>query len=181
MELAQRLRYTYDDYRRWQGDWELIDGFPVAMAPGPFGVHQFIAGLLYERLKVALAECPIIGPNCYLYPELDWIVDDYTVVRPDLSLICKKVLEHNTTPPRLIAEIVSPASRQIDEQVKFELYAKEGVPLYILVLPHLQKVRVFALRDGVYEKVDEGSEKVIFDIDGCVVELDVRSFWEILR
>ena len=36
MELAQRLRYTYDDYRRWEGDWELIGGFGVAQAPGAF-------------------------------------------------------------------------------------------------------------------------------------------------
>ena len=25
--------YTYEDYRQWKGDWELIDGVPFAMAP----------------------------------------------------------------------------------------------------------------------------------------------------
>ena len=27
--------YTYDDYVKWEGDWELIDGRPLAMAPAP--------------------------------------------------------------------------------------------------------------------------------------------------
>jgi len=28
-------KYTYEDYKRWKGDWELIEGFPFAMAPLP--------------------------------------------------------------------------------------------------------------------------------------------------
>jgi hypothetical protein len=36
MELVQWLQCSYDDYRRWEGDWELIEGFGVAMVPGAF-------------------------------------------------------------------------------------------------------------------------------------------------
>ena len=35
-------KYTYEDYRHWEGDWELIDGIPQAMAPSPALKHQFI-------------------------------------------------------------------------------------------------------------------------------------------
>ncbi len=32
--LAQLIEYyTYDDYKEWDGDWELIDGVAYAMAP----------------------------------------------------------------------------------------------------------------------------------------------------
>ena len=31
--------YTYDDYKNWQGDWELIRGVPYAMAPSPLKTH----------------------------------------------------------------------------------------------------------------------------------------------
>ena len=30
--------YTYEDYKRWEGDWELIDGVPLAMAPSPISI-----------------------------------------------------------------------------------------------------------------------------------------------
>ncbi|MEO1923214.1 MAG: Uma2 family endonuclease, partial [Nautiliaceae bacterium] len=28
--------YTVKDYEQWEGDWELIEGRPYAMAPAPF-------------------------------------------------------------------------------------------------------------------------------------------------
>lgn len=37
MELSDQLfkqeRYTYEDYLLWKGNWELVNGFPYAMAP----------------------------------------------------------------------------------------------------------------------------------------------------
>ena len=43
--------YTYEDYKLWEGDWELIRGFPVAMAPSPVILHQYIASMfVYELL-----------------------------------------------------------------------------------------------------------------------------------
>ncbi len=35
--------YTYDDWVKWEGQWELIDGFPYAMSPMPVPEHQRIA------------------------------------------------------------------------------------------------------------------------------------------
>ena len=36
--------YTYDDYIKWEGDWELIDGIAYAMAPSPLKTHQNLLG-----------------------------------------------------------------------------------------------------------------------------------------
>jgi len=33
------VNYTYDDYKQWQGDWELIAGIPLAMSPAPTRKH----------------------------------------------------------------------------------------------------------------------------------------------
>jgi hypothetical protein len=33
-------RYTYEDYKLWEGDWELIKGYPYAMSPSPKRKHQ---------------------------------------------------------------------------------------------------------------------------------------------
>ncbi|MFO0943736.1 MAG: hypothetical protein U0930_23620 [Pirellulales bacterium] len=32
--------YTIEDYRQWQGDWELWDGVAIAMIPSSFGKQQ---------------------------------------------------------------------------------------------------------------------------------------------
>lgn len=36
--------YTYEDYRQWERQWELIDGIPFAMSPAPTPRHQLIVG-----------------------------------------------------------------------------------------------------------------------------------------
>ena len=36
-------RYTIEDYRLWEGNWELIEGILFAMTPSPVGKHQKVA------------------------------------------------------------------------------------------------------------------------------------------
>ncbi|MBU1668674.1 hypothetical protein KKC13_09655 [bacterium] len=38
--------YTYDDYCLWEGNWELISGVPLAMAPAPMINHQIIPKII---------------------------------------------------------------------------------------------------------------------------------------
>ncbi len=49
--------YTYNDYAQWKGDWELIGGEAVAMAPSQMVTHQAIAAqFIFEMLK-EIDEC----------------------------------------------------------------------------------------------------------------------------
>jgi len=56
MSVATILNYTYDDYKNWDGDWELIDGIPVSMAPTSMKIHQKIASELFFYLKQNIQE-----------------------------------------------------------------------------------------------------------------------------
>lgn len=80
-------QYTYSDYQKWEGDWELIDGVPFAMSPSASGEHQFVAFEITNSLGSQLksSQCKA---QCYLYYELDWIVSDDTVLRPDILIVC---------------------------------------------------------------------------------------------
>ncbi len=118
-------RYLYEDYRHWQGDWELIDGYPFAMAPSPYGKHQKLMGRLLHLFSSELEEC-----TCEIYPELDWIINESNVVRPDLAIYCEDIEKYPTTMPKIIIEIISSSTVQKDETIKFELYEKEGVEYY---------------------------------------------------
>jgi len=85
MSVAEILNYTYKDYEMWEGEWELIDGMPVSMAPAPARIHQSIASELFYYLKQALdEECQA----CEVLYEVDWKISNNTILRPDIIFTC---------------------------------------------------------------------------------------------
>jgi Uma2 family endonuclease len=98
--------YRIEDYRRWQGDWELIQGIPLAMSPSPGVRHQRVARRLLRQLDEALDDCP----RCEAFHGIDVELSDDTVTRPDVIVICfEPDGDRITRAPALIAEVVSPA------------------------------------------------------------------------
>jgi Uma2 family endonuclease len=177
MNLAEVFKYTIKDYELWEGDWELIDGYPIAMAPSPFGSHQGIMSDLIFILKNNFNKCK---NNCYVYAELDWIINDFNVVRPDISVICKKIRKHLKEIPDMVIEIVSESSVKQDEIVKFNLYKNEGVKIYMIVSIPTKKIRVFKLKDSEYIKIADSEDFVSFDFYDCKIEIDAKKLWEYL-
>ena len=45
------IHYTYDDYKLWEGNWELINGIAVAMSPAPVRKHQGLAVEILYNLR----------------------------------------------------------------------------------------------------------------------------------
>ncbi len=173
MSLAYKYRphYTVEDYLRWQGDWELIEGIPYAMA-SPRPINQYLLNELGAFLRNVFLqkECSI----CKVYVELDWYVSFDTVIRPDLMVLCGEIPERVESPPQMVVEIVSPSSRQMDEGLKFELCEMQGVKYFVLVYPDERFVKVFELIEGKYtEKVDRR-----FIFEKCQVEIN---FEEVFR
>ncbi|RUM42210.1 MAG: Uma2 family endonuclease [Desulfurobacterium sp.] len=174
MGLAEKFlpRYTFEDYKKWKGDWELIEGIPYAMAPSPLGIHQQVLMEIGRQILNQVKKCKY---PCYVYPELDWIVDEETVLRPDLMVICKKVEKYLKETPEVVFEIVSKSTAQKDEQLKFLIYEREKVNFYVLVYPDLKKLRIFFLRNGKFEKVYERDEGTFeFELkNGCKFFLEI--------
>ncbi|RTZ70817.1 MAG: Uma2 family endonuclease [Aquificaceae bacterium] len=168
-------RYTVQDYQRWKGDWELIEGIPYALAPSPFGIHQRVSLSLARLIEEQLEECP---KRCYAYQELDWIIDEHTVVRPDLIVVCKRIEKHLKTTPSVVFEIVSQSTAFKDEEVKFKLYEREGVSYYALVYPDLRKMRVFLLKVSKFEKVFDGEEESFVFQTECPFEVNLKELWK---
>jgi len=169
--------YTVEDYKSWEGDWELIEGIPYAMAPSPLGIHQkIISNLIYEFRK-ELENCP---DRCFVYAELDWVISEDTVLRPDLSLVCKEIKEYIKETPFLVVEVVSKSTAKKDEILKFKIYEREKAPYYILVYPEIQKVRVFKLEGNTYEKyfdADSGFLSIPIN-DSCSINISVEKIFQ---
>ncbi len=166
MGLAERypVRYTVEDWKHWQGDWELIEGIPYAMA-SPRPINQRILILISLTLELTLkAKCP----SCMVYAELDWYISYDTVIRPDIMVLCGEIPERVESPPHMVIEIVSPSSRQMDEGLKFELCEREGVKYFFLVYPDERMVKVFELSNGRYTEKRDRS----FLFDACQVEIN---------
>ncbi len=167
--------YTVEDYFRWEGDWELVEGVPYALAPSPLAKHQKVSGLIYRYVAEQLETC---SKECDVFFELDWIVSEDTVVRPDVAVVCGKVEDFIKKTPEVIFEVVSAFTAKKDEYLKFHLYEREKVPYYVLVYPDLKKVKIFKLKEEKYEKVFEDTEgKFNFDIN-CSFEVDFNWIWE---
>lgn len=168
-------RYTYADYKNWKEDWELIDGFPVQLLPSPSQKHSKTqARLIYQGVKSLDSNSEKC--NCVLFPELDWKMDEATVVRPDIMIVCGETKEEYLHfPPVLIVEVLSPYNLRNERVVKFDLYREQGVRFYIMVDCKKETVEVFELIDNIYKQV----EKNTFKIDkNCQVDFDFKDLWQ---
>jgi len=113
-------QYTYEDYKLWEGDWELIYGVPYAMSPAPMIKHQKISNNIARYLSEALEECK----TCQALLPVDWKIDNHTVVEPDNLVICHEPQNeaYITKAPKVIFEILSKSTAHKDKNLKYSLY-----------------------------------------------------------
>ena len=176
MGLAERFlpHYRVSDYEGWEGDWELIEGIPYALS-SPSPIHQRTLARLVRFFDQALDACP----ECKVYVELDWYMSEDTVVRPDMVVVCSsKSFEKLTFTPDVAVEVVSPSTRDKDEELKRMLYEKKGLKWYILVYPENKMVKVFTLSEGFFSLVPPIKGDVFeLELGKCRLSLDVREIF----
>jgi len=168
--------YTYEDYKMWEGDWELVRGYPLAIAPSPFRKHQLLIFEIARELANSI-ECE----NCEVGGELDYIVNEDTVLRPDVYFTCDEDGDYLTKPPKIIVEIVSKSTIKRDERIKKEIYLEEGVKYYVLVYPDRKTAKIYKLIDGKYilDKLVK-NEKYKFDLE-CDPEIDFEKVFKKIK
>lgn len=160
--------YTVADWKNWQDNWELINGFPYCMSPSPTVHHQSINGNIIFQLLSKLQSCK----KCKAYLPIDWIINEDTVVQPDVLVVCKEITTKNLTfPPILIFEILSPSTAKKDKTVKFDLYQEQGVKYYCMVDAETKAIELFLLVDGKYEK-QNFDKNYTFELEDCKVDFD---------
>lgn len=146
--LDYREYYTYQDYKCWNGDWELIGGQAIAMSPSPMISHQAIVMEIAYEMKRSLDDCDA----CLVLSEEDWKISEDTTVRPDVVMICNEPNDaYITKRPEIVIEVVSDSSVRRDEVVKYHLYESEKVPYYLIVYPDDLKAKIYKLVDGKFE------------------------------
>ena len=158
LDLTQT--YSYADYLTWQFDEtvELIKGKIMLMSPAPNVNHQRIERKLLVTIDGYLKgkKCEIfVAPfDVRLYNRKKSILaskDIYTVVQPDLCVICNpEVLDQQgcNGAPDWIIEILSKGNSKREMQIKYELYQESGVTEYWIVYPNDQAIHQFVLNEN---------------------------------
>jgi Uma2 family endonuclease len=165
MSIANKILpyYTYEDWVRWEGQWELIEGYPFAMSPAPVPEHQRVATEIQTELVLALRK--IKCSKCRAYQPIDYKISDDTIVQPDILIVCgeikKKYLDF---PPALVVEILSPATALKDRHTKYELYQQQGVKYYLIVDIDKKTIEVYHLKNESYHLLP-GDRSYEFHLD----------------
>lgn len=162
--MPTRVILTYKDYEALPADgrrYELHEG-ELSVTPAPSPGHQRVIRnllvILNEYVKAYRLGEVFVSP-------IDCILSDITIVQPDIVYVETRRLPAISArgiegPPTLVVEILSPSTIQIDRGVKFQLYARYGVPYYWIVDPEARSIEAYTLTAGAYQLTArlEGSE-----------------------
>ena len=180
--------YSYADYLKWQFEErvELLRGKIARMSPAPSVKHQSIASNLHYhfRSNFERKDCRVFfAPfDVRLYnrkKSLKASQDIYTVVQPDLCVICdsSKLDEQGCNgAPELVIEILSPGNSRREIKDKFDLYQEAGVQEYWLVQPQEEVVLVYTLNEqgqymGLRPAVDAVVSPLFPDLEIALAEV----------
>ncbi|MBI5915560.1 MAG: Uma2 family endonuclease [Bacteroidetes bacterium] len=159
-QLDLEKTYTYADYLTWQFEQavELIKGRIAKMA-APSRRHQrvsfVLSGKFYDYFKMNPCEAYAAPFDVRLYNKIKSAKankDIYTVVQPDICVICETSKLDDAGclgTPDLIVEILSPGNSTKEMKTKKDLYAESGVREYWIVDPERETLTRFMLQaDG---------------------------------
>lgn len=153
--MATRVILTYADYTAIPNDgrrYEIHEG-ELAVTPAPGTRHQQVSRNLLVVLHTHVGRHAL---GEVLVAPVDCILDDTTVVQPDLVFVARHRLAALSArgiegAPSLVVEVLSPGTAKVDRGVKAQLYARHGVPHYWIVDPEARVIEAHALHGGAYE------------------------------
>ena len=135
-ELASR-RMTLEEFLVWDDGtdtlYELVDGFPVAMAP-PAEAHRILAVRLVSRIDAALADrrpCNAQIDAGVVRPDR---ADSYYVADIAVTYRPNEPRQQAVREPILLVEILSPGTERHDRRIKLLVYRQIASVQEILLI-----------------------------------------------
>jgi Uma2 family endonuclease len=149
-----KIVLTYEDFAALPDDgkrYELHEG-ELSVTPAPTPRHQLVIGNLHFILTAHIRGS---GRGVLILSPVDCILNDFTVVEPDLvyvddarrRLISGRGIEGA---PTLAVEVLSPSTAHIDRRRKMALYAAHDVTWYWIVDPVTQSIEAYRLAGSEY-------------------------------
>ncbi len=175
---AERVmhRLTIADYEALPPERrvELIDGVFYDMS-SPRIMHQMIIKEILTALSRHIAEK---GGDCIVLDsptDVQLDCDDYTMVQPDILVVCDRSKITNKCivgAPDMIVEVLSPSTRRKDSYLKLNKYMDAGVRSYWIVDPDRGRVFVYEPDSAELVQVYSFTESVPVSIWGNACSID---------
>lgn len=152
-------KYSYADYLSWEIDEmvEIIKGKVFKWTTAPSRIHQKVISKLSFAFHniVKNKSCDLyFAPFDVRFPDTSIRNEDiFTVVQPDISIICDKSKLDDAGcigAPDLIVEVLSKGDNRKDLHHKYNVYLESGVKEYWIILPYSQALLIYTLKDGKY-------------------------------
>lgn len=153
-EIDFSARYSYAHYLKWKFEerMELIKGKVYALGAAPTPVHQHILVNLLSGIHTFLKykTCMVFPAPFDVRLPVNSIKDEdiYTVVQPDITVVCNPKLIDGAGcigSPDIVVEILLPSNRMKELQVKFELYQEHQIKEYWIVYPEQRSLTKYTL------------------------------------
>src|SRR5207248_4555165 len=163
-------QWTYADWEELPDDgnrYEIIDGV-LYMTTAPSSFHQWIVNRLERHITIPAEDQGLAfafpAPIGVIMPGCDPVQPDFVVVLASRAAIIRD--RRIMGVPDVIVEILSPGNTAYDQQVKYEAYARAGVPEYAVVNPATRTLSHYRLKaPGRYAvpRVHAADEVMSFD------------------
>jgi Uma2 family endonuclease len=151
--------YTVEDWKTWEGRWELIHGVAYDMTPAPSPDHQRVSFQLQVAIHDALAAVRPKhgGGGCEVFsaPIDLFLPGEQSVYQPDLVVVCDpaRITRRGIEGvPDLVVEILSPATAGKDVTRKRWTYESAGIPEYLIIDPDERVGLLLRLEGGRYQE-----------------------------
>ncbi len=141
------------------------------MSPSPVFRHQNFMAVLMKQIGNNIDANAESCGDCTVISDLDWIVNDQTVLRPDIAIVCGQADDFITRPPVLIVEILSPSTAIKDRHLKFEIYQEHGVRYYVIANPATRTFQSYMLSGQEYIETELDTIEIY---TGCTIALDMH-------
>lgn len=161
--LPRGRAYTRADLETMPDDghrYEIVDG-ALLVTPSPSLPHQVMSSNLIKALQSsAPADLRV------LHAPLDLVLDQATVLQPDLLVVPAADLHRAETPlrPLLVVEILSPATRRVDLTLKRSRYEAARIASYWAADPDVPSLAAWQLRDGRYVDAARAEGDEVFEV-----------------
>ena len=172
--------YTYDDWKTWEGRWELIEGIPYAMSPAPTPRHQWISANIKGELRNAIKKTGC--KDCRVYDFIDVKVSEDTILQPDALVVCGEIRKSFLDfPASIVVEVLSASTELKDRNNKFTIYEAQRIPYYLMIDMKKNQIEIYHLNgNGKYEAERfYPMQPYNFILDAnCSIDLVLNNIWE---
>jgi len=168
--------YTLEDWKSWEGRWELMDGVAYDMTPAPSTMHQKISTALVSRIFMALEEAKKKSGEgrCSAFHAPTDVFLGENVVQPNILVVCDpaKISPRGIEgPPDLVVEILSPSTVIKDMNQKRDFYETAGIKEYLIVDPVSMAAVLLRLEGNRYQTAAEFEWGAVMSLLGGKLEV----------